>query len=112
MAQSCCASIGGVSPRGTGWYTPSASSSVTLTLSRSCTSRMRLLSARRSPRVEDGCEDLHAAVEIALHQVGAAHEDFFFAPVVKVVDAAVLQKAADEADDADRFAQSGHAGAE
>ena len=46
----------------------------------------------------------YAVIDVARHQVGAAHVDFFLAVVVEVVNAAVLQEPADDADDADVFA--------
>src|ERR1039458_2668576 len=42
-------------------------------------------------------EQLHTAVEIARHQVGAAEIDFLLAAVAEIEDAAVLQEASHDA---------------
>ena len=62
--------------------------------------------------IEDGEDDLDAAVEVAGHEVGAAQIDEGIPVVVEDKDAAVFKKAVDNAADADGFAESGDAGAE
>src|ERR1035438_1176406 len=60
-------------------------------------------------RVFQGKQHLHATVEVAWHQVGAAQVDFFFAAVTEIIDAAVLQEAADNADHLNVLADPRHA---
>ena len=62
-------------------------------------------------RVLHGEGKFDAAIEVAGHHVGTAEIDLFFASIVEVEDAAVLEEAADDAGDADIVADSGHAGA-
>ena len=57
-------------------------------------------------------ENLHPRLQVPLHGVGRGDEVFFVAAVAEVVDARMLQKAADDADDADVLRQAGDAGAE
>ena len=59
-------------------------------------------------RIEDGENDLHPAVQVAGHEIGAAEKDEGIAAVGEDVDAAVLEEAVDDAADADGFAEAGN----
>ena len=48
-------------------------------------------------RVFNGEDHLDAAVEVAIHQVGGTEINFFFAIILKIVDAAVFEIAPDGA---------------
>src|SRR5436309_10694201 len=54
-------------------------------------------------RIIDRRHNLYAAIKIAMHPVRAAYENLFVAAVGKVIDAAVLKKATDDASDTNRF---------
>ena len=56
-----------------------------------------------------GHDHLDAAIEVALHQVGAADVDLFLAAVEEVVDARVLEEAADDRSHRDVVADAGNA---
>ena len=60
--------------------------------------------------VFDGEEHLDAPVQVARHEVGAAHQHFFGAAVAKPVDAAVFEEPADDAGHLDVVAHAGNAG--
>src|SRR5262249_45978946 len=60
--------------------------------------------------VLDRNDHLDAALEVPLHAVRRADQELLVAPVVEVVDAGVLEEAADHADDADGLGELGHAG--
>src|ERR1041384_6006413 len=60
----------------------------------------------------DRRDDFDAAVEIAVHPVGAADIDFRRAVVRKVIDATMFEEAPDDAQDVDAFGESGNAGAQ
>src|SRR5262245_27181839 len=64
------------------------------------------------PFVFDREEDFDPAVEIAVHEVGAAQIDLFIAAVDEAIDAGMFEEAADDAADADRLAAAGPAGAQ
>ena len=55
-------------------------------------------------------DNLDAAVQVARHQIGTAQVHFRITAVLKVVDAAVLQEAPDNADHADVLADTGQTG--
>ena len=57
--------------------------------------------------VEDRREHLDAVIEVALHEVGAPDQAFLLAAVMEVIDAAVLQEAANLADDANVVSRPG-----
>src|SRR6185437_15250828 len=57
-------------------------------------------------------QNLHPAIQISRHQVGAARVDKLVATVVEVVNAAVFQKTSKNASDANGFAYSGNARAQ
>src|SRR4051794_37586124 len=57
-------------------------------------------------RIFDWKGDLHAANEIPRHPIRARHVKHRLAAVLEIVNAAVLQEAPDNADDADVFAQA------
>src|SRR5581483_2814441 len=59
-------------------------------------------------RVFDGHENFDAAIQVALHPVGAADVDVFGAAVFEIDDAAMLKKASDDADDFDLFREPRH----
>ena len=59
-------------------------------------------------RVGDGKHDLHPEIQVARHQVGAAQVDLFAAIVEKIIDAAVLEEAAHDADHANIPAEPLH----
>ena len=61
------------------------------------------------PSILDREDDLDPAVEVPLHQVGAAKIDLVLSAVAEVVDAAVLEEAADDADHPDVLAPARHA---
>src|SRR2546423_15024886 len=61
-------------------------------------------------RVPDRKERLHAPVEVARHQVGAAHIQLFGTRVGKVKDATVFEEAPDHRGHADVLADSRYAG--
>ena len=52
----------------------------------------------------------HPVVEIARHPVGAGKVKLFFAAATKIQDAAMFQKAADNAADCDATTHTGNAG--
>ena len=54
-------------------------------------------------------EHFHTAVQVPRHQIGAAEVDLLGIAVRKVEDPAVLEEAADDARDADVFADAGYA---
>ena len=58
----------------------------------------------------DRHNDLHPALQVALHGVGRTDQVLFLAAVAEIVEARMLQKAADNADDADIFGNSGQPG--
>src|SRR5438093_2012320 len=58
----------------------------------------------------DGNDHLDTALEVPLHAVRRADQALLFPPVVEVVDAGVLEEAADHADDADGLGELGDAG--
>src|SRR5437660_12389995 len=60
----------------------------------------------------DGEERLDACVEVALHHIGAAQVYLLCTVVVKVVDPAMLQKASNNAADANLLADAGNTGAQ
>src|SRR5499426_958277 len=64
------------------------------------------------PFVFDREEDFDAAVEVAVHEVGAAQVDLFIAAVDEAIDAGMFEEAPDDAADADRLAAAGPAGAQ
>src|SRR5262245_2387090 len=64
------------------------------------------------PFVFDREEDFDAAVEVAVHEVGAAQVYFFIAAVKEAIDAGMFEEAPDDAADADRLAAAGPAGAQ
>ncbi len=63
-------------------------------------------------RVLDREEGLHAPIQVALHQIRAAEEHLLAAPIGKVINAAVLQEASQDAAHADRLAESRNTGAQ
>ena len=58
------------------------------------------------PVVFDGKEHFNPAIKVARHQIGATRENQFLAAVVEVIEPAVFQEAADDANDADVLAHS------
>src|SRR5579883_3504065 len=67
---------------------------------------------RAQDGIIDGEERFYASIQVALHHVRAAQQNFFVAAIAKVIDATVLQKAAYDAAHADSFAQTRDAGAQ
>src|ERR1019366_3279487 len=61
---------------------------------------------RDNRAVDDRKQELHAAVQIARHQIRAADVNLFLSAVLKVVDTAVFQEAADHASDGDVVADA------
>jgi len=62
--------------------------------------------------VENGEDHLHASMEVARHEIGAAEVDERVTIVMEDVDPAVLEEAVDNAANADVFAEAGDAGPE
>ena len=60
----------------------------------------------------DGGDGFDAPVEVAVHPVGGADEEFLVAAVEEMIDAGMLEESAEDADDADVFGQSRDAGAQ
>ena len=66
-----------------------------------------------NPRVKDRKDDFDPVIEVAPHHVGAAQVDALIRRrVLEVENAAVFQKAPDNADHADILAQAGDTGAQ
>ena len=59
-------------------------------------------------RIFEGEQDLHSAVQIALHQVGRAKLDFLSPAVKKVKDTTVFKIAPNDADNFNIFAHAIH----
>src|ERR1700722_2711542 len=58
------------------------------------------------PRIQDRKQNLYAPVEVARHQIRAAHIHLFCAAVLEVIQAAVFKKPPDNADHPNVFADS------
>src|ERR1043166_9121880 len=67
---------------------------------------------RTKMRILDRTENLDSTIEIAIHPAGAAYVNLRRAGILEIEDAAVLEKATDDAPHANILRQSVHAGTE
>ena len=70
----------------------------------------RIPQAPHNPWIQNRKQDLHAPVEIARHQIRAAHVNFFVPAVLEIVQAAVFEKPPDNARDRDVLADARNSG--
>src|SRR5262249_45116315 len=64
------------------------------------------------PRVGDRAEDLDTAIEIALHEIGAADEELRRSTVLEIENPRMLEEPADNRSHGNAFAHAGDAGSQ